>query len=91
MADDELAFLNLVLTLGTLAKSRLDAASRGGEGRNESLKRARDSIDMLAALRKRTTGRLTVEEDKIVDALMRDLQAAYVRTLARTSGGAADA
>ncbi len=91
MADDELAFLNLVLTLGTLAKSRLDAAARGGDGRNESLKRARDSIDMLGALRKRTVGRLTVEEDKVVDALMRDLQAAYVRTLARAPGGAADA
>ena len=91
MADDELAFLNLVLTLGTLAKSRLDAAARGGDGRNEALKRARDSIDMLAALRKRTVGRLTPEEDKVTDALMRDLQSTYVRTLARAPGGAADA
>ena len=91
MADDDLAFLNLVLTLGTLAKSRLDAATQGGETRNESLKRARDSIDMLMALRKRTVGRLTPEEDKVTDALLRDLQAAYVRTLSRAPGAPADA
>jgi hypothetical protein len=91
MADDDLAFLNLVLTLGNLARSRLDGAERGGERRNEQLKRARDVVDMLTALRKRTAGRLTPAEDKVLDALLRDLQTGYVRALARGPGAAADA
>ncbi len=87
MADDDLAFLNLVLLLGTMATQRLDAVGRAGDtDRNASLQRARDTLDMLTSLRKRTQGRLTVEEERVVDTLLKDLQARYVRALTRRPG-----
>lgn len=90
VADDELAFLNLVLLLGNLATQRLDGVARGAEGeRNARLQRARDVLDMLTGLRKRTQGRLTTEEERVIDTLLRDLQARYVRVLVNRPGPAA--
>ena len=82
MADDDLAFLNLVLLIGTMASQRLDSAADGGpESRNEHLHRCRENIDMLVALKKRTTGRLAPEEEKVLETLLRDLQSRYVKAL----------
>ena len=82
MADDDIAFLNLVLLIGTMASQRLDSASEGTpERRNEHLHRCRENIDMLVALKKRTSGRLAPEEDKVLGTLLRDLQSRYVRAL----------
>jgi hypothetical protein len=94
MADDELAFLNLLLLLGTLADRRMtEAGERPEERRYDVLHRARETIDMLIALRKRASGRLSAEESRVLDTLLRDLQARYVRTLhrLRPGGGAAAA
>lgn len=83
MADDDLAFLNLVLLLGGMAARRLDALPRATvEERNERLHAARGTIDMLMSLKKRTTGRLVGEEERVIDSILRDLQARYVRALA---------
>ena len=82
MADDDLAFLNLVLLIGTMASQRLDSAGDGApESRNEHLHRCRENIDMLVALKKRTNGRLAPEEEKVLETLLRDLQGRYVKAL----------
>jgi len=87
MADDDLAFLNLVLLLGTMTSRRLDGVARAGpDERNERLHAARGTIDMLASLKKRTTGRTTPEEERVLDSVLRDLQSRYVRALASPSG-----
>ena len=88
MADDDLAFLNLVLLLGNVATQRLDlAAAGGGADRNARLQRARDTLDMLTSLRKRTTGRLAPEEERVMETLLKDLQARYVRALVARPAG----
>lgn len=84
MADDDLAFLNLVLLVGTMATQRLDALTSGDpEERNAKLHKTRETIDMLAALKKRTLGRLTPDEERILGTLLTDLQTKYVKALAR--------
>jgi len=84
MADDDLAFMNLVLLLGTMASQRLEAASTGSaERRNEYLHRCRENLDMMVSLKKRTTGRLAPEEEKVLETIMRDLQSRYVKELVR--------
>jgi hypothetical protein len=87
MADDELAFLNLILLLGTMTNTRLDTSAKApDDARNEILHKARETIDMLASLKKRTQGRLTVEEDRVMATMLSDLQTKYVKALARRSG-----
>jgi hypothetical protein len=83
MADDDLAFLNLILLLGAMASRRLDGVARAGaDERNERLHATRGTIDMLTSLKKRTAGRLSPEEDRVIDSVLRDLQSRYVRALA---------
>ena len=89
MADDDLAFMNLVLLVGTMASQRLESAGDGTpERRNEHLHRCRENLDMLVALKKRTTGRLAPEEEKVLETLLRDLQGRYVRALVRSGPSA---
>ena len=89
MADDDLAFLNLVLLIGTMASQRLESADDGTPDlRNEHLHRCRENIDMLVALKKRTNGRLAPEEEKVLDTLLRDLQSRYVKALVRSGPSA---
>lgn len=84
MADDDLAFLNLVLLVGTMATQRLDALPTAGpDERNTMLHKTRETIDMLAALKKRTLGRLSPDEERILGTLLTDLQTRYVKALAR--------
>lgn len=83
MAEDALAFMNLMLLLGTMTTRRLEQAAKApAEQRNELLFKSREYIDMLASLKKRTTGRLTDDEARIMDTLLKDLQTRYVKTLA---------
>ena len=90
MADDDLAFMNLVLLMGTMASQRLEAAQTGSaDRRNEYLHKCRENIDMLVALKKRTQGKLATEEDKVLDTILRDLQTRYVKVLARNGGAEA--
>ena len=89
MADDDMAFLNLVLLLGTMASRRLEGVARAEpDERNERLHAARGTVDMLASLKKRTAGRLSPEEERVMDSVLRDLQARYVRALAAPKGPA---
>ena len=82
MADDHLAFLNLILLVATMTTQRLDMAGAApADQRNEMLHKARENIDMLASLKKRTTGRLTEDEARIMETLLADLQTRYVKAL----------
>lgn len=83
MAEDDLAFLNLVLLVGALVTKKLEAAEKAGEReRNERLHRARETIDMVTALKARTTGRLKPEEEKVLDTMLAEFQTRYVRATA---------
>ena len=87
MADDELAFLNLILLVGTMTRQRLDLIGQSpADQRNEHLHKARESIDMLTSLRKRTGGRLSPEETRVMETLLSDLQTRYVKALANRPG-----
>lgn len=96
MNEEDHAFLNLILMLGTVASQRLDGlaspVSANEAIRNELIPKTRESINMLQALKKRTQGRLTDEEAKVLDALLRNLQMRYVQALglpgAPRAGGA---
>ncbi len=82
-----MAFLNLILLLGTVASQRLDALSQSStESRNEILPKTRESINMLTGLKKRTQGRLTTEEEQVITTLLKELQARYVKALGLRTG-----
>ena len=85
MADepqDDLAFLNLILILGTMAAQRLDAVAAGGpEQQAETLPRARESITMLSQLKVRTKDRLGPQETIVLNSVLRDLQGRYVKAI----------
>ena len=76
---EELDFLNLVLMLGNTAAIELaDKAPKGGE-KKLNLPRARQFINMLAALEKKTSGRRSQQEEEVLQKLMADLQDKYVK------------
>ncbi len=82
LAEDDMAFLNLILLLGTMASQRLDSlAECSPEMREKLLPKARENINMLTSLKKRTQGRLTTEEGKVIETLLNSLQIRYVRAL----------
>ncbi len=85
MGEDDMAFLNLVLLLGTMASQRLDALAQPSgktpQVREELLPKSRESINMLVALKKRTQGRLTSDEERVVETLIKNLQLRYVQAL----------
>jgi hypothetical protein len=84
MAEDDIAFLNLTLLIGALVTKKLEAAEGAGErDRNEALHRAREAIDMVSALKIRTTGRLKPEEAKVLDTMLGEFQTRYVRATAK--------
>ena len=88
MAEDDMAFLNLLLLVGTLVTRKLEAAEKAGEReRNEHLHRARESIDMVASLKGRTAGRLKPEEARVLDTMLGEFQARYVRATANRPPG----
>ena len=77
-----MAFLNLILLLGTMASQRLDSLNGGSpEVREKMLPKARENINMLTALKKRTQGRLTTDEAKVIETLLNSLQVRYVQAL----------
>ncbi len=91
MADDDISFLNLVLMLGTFATSRIESISSApADKRADVIPRAREVINMLAALRKRTVSSLSDEEDRVLVTLLKDLQARYVKALGFKSSAQPD-
>ena len=77
---DELDFLNMVLILGSTADIELgEKAPKGGKKQPVNLPRARQFINMLSVLEKKTHGRRTPQEDMVLAATLDDLQKKYVK------------
>lgn len=72
-------FLNLVLMLGTSANMDLGQPGPKGAQKAQDLPRARNLINMLMSLERKTDGRRTQQEDQVLRATIRDLQEKYVR------------
>ena len=77
---DEIDFLNLVLLLGNTATIELgEKAAKGAEKKASNLPRARQFINMLGILEKKTEGRRTNQEETVLKSLLSDLQEKYVK------------
>ena len=75
---EDLDFINLVTLVASTAASELGEKKAGNPGGKLNLPRARQFINMLAGLKKKTEGRLNDSEAKVLDTLLGDLQTRYV-------------
>ncbi len=78
-AGEDLDFINLVSLVAGTAAAELGEKKAGAIAGKQNLPRARQFINMLTALQKRTDGRLTPQEKTVLEALLADLQAKYVK------------
>jgi hypothetical protein len=82
MEEDDLSFLNLILMIGTVASQRIDSLHSAPPGQRVDLvPRARETINMLIGLKKRTAGRLNEQEERVLETMLKELQARYVKGL----------
>lgn len=80
LSAEELDFLNLILMVGNTASVELGAKKpKGGADVPQNLPRARQLINMLVVLDKKTTGRRSQQEDEVLKKLLLDLQQKYVK------------
>jgi hypothetical protein len=80
LSAEELDFLNLILMVGNTASVELGAKKpKGGASLPQNLPRARQFINMLVALEKKTQGRLSAQEQEVLGKLIQDLQEKYVK------------
>jgi hypothetical protein len=81
-ADDERAsrfpsdFLGLLISLGAQGSMLLMG---GPEGEAPDLEGARSLIELLGALKEKTEGRRTAQEDQLIDGLLYELRMAFVQ------------
>ena len=87
MADEKkgIDFYTFVLSLGSSAFVHLGDAAHPetGEAGKPNLAFAQQTIDILAMLRDKTKGNLTVEEERFLENLLTDLRLRFVQ---RSSG-----
>jgi hypothetical protein len=76
---EDLDFINMVSLVAGTAAAELGEKRAGAVAGKLNLPRARAFINMLTALQKKTEGRLTEQEKLVLDALLADLQAKYVK------------
>jgi len=76
---DDLDFINLVTLVASTAASELGEKKAGNAGGKINLPRARQFINMLSGLKKKTEGRLNEVETKVLGTVLSDLQARYVK------------
>src|SRR5262249_50927520 len=79
MAPGDAAFLNLVVSIYQSGCIHLGLAAEGEQPVAEALdfEAARGTIEMLLALREKTKGNLSPDEQRIVETLLAELQMAY--------------
>ena len=77
--NEDLNFINLVSLVASTAAAELGEKKAGAVAGKLNLPRARQFINMLTDLKKKTEGRLTTQEKLLLDALLADLQAKYVK------------
>ncbi len=76
---EDLDFVNLVLMLGTTANMELGEKGPKGGQKERDLPRARQLINMLMSVMRKTEGRRTDQEDQVLRRVTRDLQEKYVK------------
>jgi hypothetical protein len=80
LSAEELDFLNLCLMVGNTASVELGMKkTREGAAPPQNLPRARQFINMLVSLEKKTEGRRSAQEDEVLKKLLQDLQEKYVK------------
>lgn len=77
--SQDLDFINLVTLVASTAAAELGDKKPGKPDLKMNLPRARQFINMLKTLQDRTRERLNVMEQKVLDAVLADLQARYVK------------
>ena len=88
LEDPDFDFVNLVVTIGTSAQANLGEIPDFRTGKPKiNLALARTNINMLASLKRKTEGRLSSKELKVITDFMEDLQTKYLALL--KSGGEA--
>ena len=75
----DLDFINLVTLVASTAAAELGEKKAGNPGGKLNLPRARQFINMLSVLKKKTEGRLDDVEAKVMESVLSDLQARYVK------------
>jgi len=76
---DDLDFVNLVLMLGTTANMELGEKGPKGAQKERDLPRARQLINMLMSLQRKTTGNRNAQEEQVLRRVTSDLQEKYVK------------
>lgn len=77
-------FTTFLFGLASAALIHLGESPDPATGRSETnLPLARESIELLALLRRKTEGNLTAEEQKVFDELLADVRMRYVRRSGR--------
>lgn len=76
---EDLDFVNLVLMLGTTANMELGEKGPKGAQKAADLPRARQLINMLMSLQRKTEGRRSAQEEQVLRRVVSDLQEKYVR------------
>ncbi|HAM38352.1 MAG: hypothetical protein A2474_02720 [Elusimicrobia bacterium RIFOXYC2_FULL_34_12] len=72
-------FFSLIISLSAAAMQQLGKIANPVTNKIEkSVEQAKISIDMLIMLREKTKGNLSVEENKLLDSTISDLQLNYV-------------
>lgn len=75
----EIYFSTFIYSLGSAALIALGASPNPTTGKTEkNLDLARQNIDLLALLKEKTKGNLTLEEQTLIDNLLYDLRLRYV-------------
>ena len=78
-SEDDLDFINMVTLLASTAAAELGEKKAGHPEGKINLPRARQFINMLSGLKKRTEGRLNETEIRVLETLLADLQERYVK------------
>ncbi|OGS44802.1 MAG: hypothetical protein A2539_04235 [Elusimicrobia bacterium RIFOXYD2_FULL_34_15] len=72
-------FFSLIISLSAAAMQQMGKISRPiTNGIEKNLEQAKISIDMLIMIREKTKGNLNLEENKLLDSTISDLQLNYV-------------
>lgn len=83
------SFDMLVLSLAMQAQMELGGGGMGQEGQAPNLEIARHTIDLLAMLREKTKGNLSMEENRMLENTLTELRYRYVQVVGEINKKAA--
>jgi len=83
-AREKINFATFVLSMSAAALQNMGVPVAEGTNPCVNLALARESIEVLEMLQKKTTGNLTEEESNLLNAVLYDLRMTYVRRMKET-------